>query len=126
MPQEWSLGDTSATDESVVQGLGHALGAERLRQNRSQREVAQEAGVSRATLQRLEGGESVQLTSLVGVLRALGLRARLAGLVPAPGPSPMEELEREARTRPRQRASGPRQVDERSEADGAWRWGEDA
>ena len=48
----------------------------RLERNRTQAEMAVQAGIGRATVQRVERGESVQMTSMVKLLRTLGLLAR--------------------------------------------------
>jgi transcriptional regulator with XRE-family HTH domain len=91
------------TDSAVLAELGLRLARVRLRKNLAQAELADEAGVSKRTLIRLEHGESTQLTNLIRVLRALGLLENLDALVPPPGPSPMEQLR--MRRRERQRAS---------------------
>lgn len=86
--------------------LGRRLEQQRLARNVTQQELADAAGVGRATLQRLERGRSVQATSLVRVLRALDLLAGLDALVPESLVSPIAELERERRRL--RRASRPR------------------
>jgi putative transcriptional regulator len=108
------------TDAAVLHELGQRLTRHRLDRNLSQEHLATEAGVGRRTVQRLEAGESVQLTSLVRVLRAAGLVEGLEALVPAPVASPMEQLRRtEGRRRRAGRASGDRD-------DAApWSWGDD-
>lgn len=51
--------------------LGARVRAERLRQNWTQQTLADRAGVSRATVLRMEAGDPVQLTALLEVLIAL-------------------------------------------------------
>ena len=94
------------TDDAVLAALGERLAQRRLRRDLTQQQLADEAGVSRRTLVRLEAGESTQLTNLVRVLRALGLLENLPALVPAPGPSPLQQLRN--RGKRRKRASGKR------------------
>lgn len=72
--------------------LGQRIAQHRLEQNRTEAELAHEAGVSKRTIERLEGGESIHTTNLIRVLRVLGLLANLNELVPAPVPSPLEAL----------------------------------
>ncbi len=94
------------SDDAALAELGRRLEQQRLARNVTQQELADAAGVGRATLQRLERGRSVQATSLVRVLRALNLLAGLDALVPESLVSPIAELERERRRR--RRAGRPR------------------
>ncbi len=108
-------------DEAILAELGARLADERLRRNRTQAELAEEAGVSRSTVRRLEAGESTQLGNLVRMLRVLGLARNLDALLPTAVVSPLERLAREGKPR-RQRAS-TRGRDDRADSD--WTWGED-
>ena len=110
--------DPSLTDTTILTELGQRLQRQRLNLNISQAALAKEAGVSTPTVQRLEAGSSVQLGSLLRVLRALGLLERLEGLVPPPTVRPMDLLEREGARR--QRASSPRDEPEPK----PWTWGD--
>jgi transcriptional regulator with XRE-family HTH domain len=89
------------TDDALLADLGRRLQRQRLDRNLTQARLAREAGVSTPTVQRLEAGESVQLVSLLRVLRALGLLAQAELLVPAPEVRPMELLLRHGRRRRR-------------------------
>lgn len=89
------------SDAAVLSELGSRLATTRLEMNRSQAAVAREAGISARTLERLEAGESVAMTSLVRVMRALDLLERFEELVPEPAPSPIERLKLEGRRRKR-------------------------
>lgn len=109
------------TDSAALATLGERIARHRLDHNRTQAELAREAGVSKRTLIRLELGESTQLTNLVRVLRVLGLLANLDAFVPAPAPSPMEQLKREGKKR--RRAS--RKPEPRDSKEG-WSWGDDS
>ena len=109
------------TDEGVLRELGSRLAAARLARNLTQAALAEEAGVSKRTLERLESGEVVaRLSAFVRVIRALGLIDRLDALVPAPAPSPVEQLKLAGRQR--KRASGPRAEGKR--APRKWKWGD--
>lgn len=110
------------SDEQVLAEIGARLSAARLGRNLTQASLARDAGVSKRTLERLEAGHSVQLTSFVRVLRALDLLAGLAALLPSARPGPIELLETGGK--PRQRASGDREGSEAPEV--PWRWGDDA
>lgn len=102
--------------------LGERLRAARLERNLSQERLADEAGVGRVTVQRLEGGGSISLVSLIRILRALGTLDGLEGLLPAPGPSPLEEARSRGKRRQRARSTrkSPRQAQGRP-----WRWGDE-
>ena len=94
------------TDDAVLHELGSRLARQRLERNRTQVDLAHEAGVSSRTISLIESGRSATLVSLVRVLRALARLEALNQMLPSPGPSPIEELERAGK--PRERASRPR------------------
>lgn len=95
----------SLADAGVLQEIGARLAAARLKQNLTQAQLAEQAGVSKRTLERLESGAvATQLSTFVRVLRALGLQDRLELLLPESAPSPLAELKLKGRMR--QRASG--------------------
>ena len=77
------------SDRAVLEELGRRLREARLERNLSQAEVADDAGIGRVTLQRMEAGESPSLINFIRVLRALDLLEGLDRLVPEPGPSPI-------------------------------------
>lgn len=111
--------DRDMTDEALLAELGERLARHRLNADRTQADLAREAGVSKRTVKRIEAGESVQLTSWLRVLRALGLLSNLEHLIPARGVRPLEELRRERGQR--RRASGKRAAT-RAEP---WSWEEE-
>lgn len=96
------------TDQAVLTELGARLQRHRVERNLTQDQTADLAGVGRATLQRLERGESVQMTSMVKLLRALDLLGGLDAAIPARVEFPISQLEREQRHRARQRGTGRR------------------
>jgi transcriptional regulator with XRE-family HTH domain len=64
----------------VVEVLGRRLRAERLGQNLSQAELAARAGITVATLQRIETGANVGIEAVMGLAIALRLDADLRSL----------------------------------------------
>jgi transcriptional regulator with XRE-family HTH domain len=109
------------TDGAVLEELGRRLERQRVERNLTQAELAEAAGLGRATLQRLESGESVQMTTLLKVLRALGLLEDLDAALPETVRMPIAELQRERRkTRRRVRHSAA----DRERDIPKWQWGE--
>ena len=80
--------EPSSSDRAVLIELGSRISQHRLAHNQSQAELSRAAGISKRTLERLEAGESTQLTNFIRVLRALDLGSGLNALIPAPTPSP--------------------------------------
>ncbi len=110
------------TDEAVLKELGGRLAGARIEQNLTQAVLAEQAGVSKRTVERLESGEvATQLSGFLRVCRALGLLERLEILLPEPTPGPMAQLKQAGRKR--QRATGKRAAPEKT---GKWTWGEPA
>ena len=116
--------DQLLTDDAIALELGSRLERVRLARNLSQEELAEEAGIGRATLQRLERGDAVQLSSLIKLLRALGLLDGLEAVAPAEVRSPIAELERRGRgaAAGRRRATGRRVTRQEPSAAPGWRW----
>lgn len=106
-------------DEGVLQELGARIGQARLQRNLTQIELANQSGISKRTLERMEAGGSVQLSSLIRVCRALGLLERFDTLIPEAAVSPMAQLK--LRGKERKRASLAK---EPAAAYGKWKWGD--
>lgn len=116
------------TNAAVLAELGRRLERHRIERNWTQVELAAEAGVGQATVQRAERGESVQMTSMIKLLRALGLLGSLDVAIPESVDLPIAQLEREQR-KVRRRARGRRggQSTELTEAaEKSWTWGDEA
>lgn len=111
---------TTLTNEAILKELGERLAGARLARNVTQATLAEEAGVAKRTVERLESGEAAtQLSGFVRVCRALGLLERLDALVPEGTASPIAQLKLHGRKR--QRATG------RKAASGEpkkWTWGD--
>lgn len=108
------------TDAAVMEELGERLARTRLERNLSQQQVADAAGVSKRTIERIEAGAPVQLAGFLRALRALGLIERLDALVPEPLPSPIEQAKLHGRRRQRAAPSRPDPLRRPS----AWFWGD--
>lgn len=111
--------NNQSTDETALAEIGLRLARFRLNRNLTQSQLAEEAGVSLSTVNRLEAGNSSQLTNLIRILRALELLDQLDKLVPIEVQSPIQQLKLEGKSR--RRASRKRGTSAKSE----WSW-EDA
>jgi transcriptional regulator with XRE-family HTH domain len=63
----------SMSDMALCKIVGEFIKHHRLQQNKTQSEVATDAGISRSTLSLLERGETVTTTTLFQVIRVLDL-----------------------------------------------------
>jgi transcriptional regulator with XRE-family HTH domain len=113
--------DEITTDAAVLAELGRRLECHRLERNWTQAEMAAEAGIGQATVQRAERGSSVQMTSMIKLLRTLGLLAGLDLAVPESIDLPIAQLEREQR-KVRRRARGRRGGPVAESTDEPWTW----
>ncbi|SFB19237.1 helix-turn-helix domain-containing protein [Algoriphagus aquimarinus] len=77
------------SDLAILQKLGDFVKHHRMAQNKSQEQLATEAGVSRSTLSLLERGEKVNLITLIQVLRVLNQLQWLDSFEVKPVISPM-------------------------------------
>ena len=114
------------TDDAVLAELGFRLARARLERDLTQQQLADQAGVSVDTVRRLERKQSITLTGLLRILRALGQLDVLDLLLQAELASPIEQLERERGRR--RRATGararPRRTGSQAES-GEWKWGDE-
>ena len=107
------------TDAVILAELGERLAQRRLELQLTQEIVAEQAGVSKRTVERIEAGSTAQMSTLIRLLRALELLDRLETLVPEAGPRPMDLVRLQGKAR--QRASGKR----KSRDQGPWHWGDE-
>lgn len=112
--------DQQLTPEAVLAELGRRLARRRLDLGLTQTDTAERAGVGKRTLERIERGADSQLSTIIRLLGVLELEANLEGLVPEPGPRPMDLLALKGKER--RRASAKRGT----KSKGAWHWGDSA
>jgi putative transcriptional regulator len=113
---------SSIGDEAALKDFGKRLEEYRLNRNQTQNQIAEEAGISRRSVYKIEKGESVNITVLIRLLRVYGLLDRLEALVPLPDVSPIALLE--AGKKKRRRAAGAHKKPDEKTDDGAWTWHE--
>ncbi|MGH8156677.1 MAG: helix-turn-helix domain-containing protein [Rhodanobacter sp.] len=77
------------SDPKVLRAIGERIRALRLDRDLSQSALAEHAGISLPTVQRLEAGQRLQVENLVRVLRSLGKLDALEAIFLAPPVSPM-------------------------------------
>lgn len=107
------------TDEAILAEFGERLARRRIDLRLTQAELADQAGVSKRTVERAEAGASTQMVSVIRMFRVLDLLPGLDGLIPEAGSRPMDLLKLKGKAR--QRASGRRAQG----ADEKWSWGDD-
>ena len=108
------------TDEAILVELGERLTQRRLELQLTQAALAEQAGVAKRTVERIEAGATTQLSTLIRILRVLQLLDRLEGLIPASGPRPMDLLKLKGKERQRAtRKSKPADTE-------PWQWGDEA
>ncbi|MBI5593527.1 MAG: helix-turn-helix transcriptional regulator [Deltaproteobacteria bacterium] len=73
------------TDEAILAELGGRLAQRRLELQLTQEMLAEQAGVSKRTVERIEAGATAQMSTLIRMLRALELLDRLETLAPETG-----------------------------------------
>ena len=103
----------SLSDNAIENELGQRLRALRLRQNISQKALAEATMLSLNVIKGLESGKG-KLSSLIAVLRQLGALDQLDSFIPEPGISPLQLAKTQGKIR--QRASGERLKDSDADA----------
>jgi transcriptional regulator with XRE-family HTH domain len=96
--------------------MGNRIASRRIDRQLTQAQLAERAGVGKRTLERLENGESTQMSTVIRIFRVLELLPNLDAMIPEPGLRPMDLLKLKGKVR--QRASAPRETGEPA----AWEW----
>ena len=91
-------------DIALQKMIGEFIKHNRLNQNKSQSEVAKTANISRSTLSLLERGENTSLSTLIQVMRVLGILYLFENFEVTTEISPIEYAK--MKKKERQRASG--------------------
>jgi len=108
------------TDETILAEIGQRISTRRVELNMTQAVVAKKAGMSKRTVERIEGGASGQTLSVIRIFRVLDLMDNLDRMIPEQGPKPMDLLKRKRKIRIRasSRTKKPRAIK-------SWKWKED-
>ncbi|MEA3446860.1 MAG: helix-turn-helix transcriptional regulator [Bacteroidota bacterium] len=93
----------SMSDKALLEYIGSFIRHHRLEQNRTQADLATQAGISRSTLSLLERGEPVTITTLIRVLRVLDQLSvlRVFEINETLSPLALAKLQKEKRQRAR-------------------------
>jgi|GEM_PF-288936 len=95
--------DNLSSDKAILEEIGERVAKQRLNRNLTQVQLADLAGVSLSTVNRMEAGHSSQIANLIRVLRALNLLSNMDALIAEPTISPMQQLEMAGKQRQRAR-----------------------
>lgn len=112
--------DALMSDDAVLQAIGKRLARRRLELELTQAQLAEQAGVGKRTVERIEAGESAQTATLIRIFRILGLLENFASFIPESGPRPLDLLKLKGKER--HRASSKKQQDH---DDKPWSWGDE-
>ena len=91
------------TDDSILAEMGERVARRRLDLQLTQAALAEQAGVGKRTVERIEAGASAQMSSMIRIYRVLDLLQGLDRMLPEAQPSPMDLLKNKGKIR--QRAS---------------------
>ena len=111
--------DKQTAPQSAVEELTGRLARFRMESGITQARLAEQTGVSKRTIERIENGCDTQLTTLVRLLQAMGLADRLNQLIPESFASPMDMLQ--GKTEPPKRARHKKAA----KTDKPWKWGDE-
>src|ERR1700674_3664180 len=92
---------TELTDMAVLHEIGDRLERRRIDAELTQAQLAEEAGISKRTVERIEAGHSIEFVMLLRVLRVLKLLEALDQLVSDLPQSPLALLRGQGRARKR-------------------------
>ena len=106
------------TDEAILAEIGQRIARRRLAQQMTQAELAEQAGIGKRTLERVEAGLTAQFSTVIRIFRVLGLLPRLDEMLVEPALRPLEAATGKGKAR--QRASGK----SRSKPHKPWSWDE--
>ena len=109
------------TDDAVLAEIGKRIARYRIDSQMTQAELAEQAGVSKRTVERIEAGASVQFSTVIRILRVLDLLQGLDRMIPEPAPRPLDLLKQKGKVRQRASSSKPPE-----KAQKKWTWGDES
>ena len=112
---------THLSDDTILAEFGERITRRRLDLQLTQAALAEQAGVAKRTVERIEAGASAQMSTMIRIFRVLDLLSNLDQMIPEAGPGPMDFLKRKGKER--QRASSRRR---KLKSEEPWTWDDDA
>jgi len=109
------------TDEAILAEIGNRFVRYRIDHQVTQADLAEQAGVSKRTVERVEAGASVQFSTVIRILRVLDVLPGLDRMIPEPSIRPMDLLKHKGKVR--QRASSSQRSGKISKK---WSWGDES
>lgn len=91
------------SDTAIVSKIGEFIKQQRLKINKTQSQLSDEAGINRSTLSQIENGEAITMISLIQIMRALNILHLFEGFSITQEISPIELAKQDQQKR--QRAS---------------------
>lgn len=117
--------ESTLSDDAVLAEVGHRLSRYRIDRGMTQAELADEAGIAKRTLERIEAGEAAHMSNVIRIFRVLGLLEGFDQMIPEPGPRPMDLLKLKGKERKRA-SSSRRSARVKEERTGDWTWGDES
>jgi transcriptional regulator with XRE-family HTH domain len=105
------------SDDIVLAEIGERFASRRIDFQLTQAQLADQAGVAKRTIERLESGASIQMLNVIRIFRVLELIPKLDRIIPEVRPRPMDVVKRKAKVRKR---ASPSHSSESS--DEPWNW----
>jgi transcriptional regulator with XRE-family HTH domain len=113
------------TDPAVLHEIGERVERRRIDADLTQAQLAEEAGISKRTVERIEAGDSTDFVMLLRVLRVLKLLEALDQVIPDLPQSPLALLKGRGRARKRVGHPHAKQDDTGPvKPASAWKWRE--
>lgn len=109
------------TDDAILSEIGKRIARYRLDKQLTQAALAEQAGVSKRTVERVEAGASVQLTTVIRILRVLELLQGIDNMISEPPTRPMDLLKHKGKVR--QRATS---IHGKAKNPAKWSWGDES
>ncbi len=107
-------------DDAILAEIGERLARRRLDLQLTQADLAEQAGVAKRTVERIEAGASAQMSTVIRLFRVLGLLPGLDQAIPHAVTRPMDLLKHKGKVR--QRASSRQRA---AESEEPWSWDEE-
>jgi transcriptional regulator with XRE-family HTH domain len=79
----------SKTDSQIISAIGDRIKIYRIYNNLTQQLLAEQTGINRCTIRDLENGKSINISSLIPLLRRLNLLEALDNSLPDPDKNPI-------------------------------------